>query len=148
MKGFASTKPAMLLDAVSGAVAVAGSVVVPGVVFVAQAGVSERMLLKGCCLWWIINKASLVNPNVLSGDLLYLVGWINEMIKGAFQIRVQTCWYIAYPCHFKIKHLDQDTVFRDLADVDQWFNLSSKVLRQMSHATSEFAPWPVLAVQA
>lgn len=67
-----------VLDAVSGAVAVAGSVVVPGVVFVAQAGVSERMLLKGCCLWRIINKASLVNPNVLSGDLLccciFLVG--------------------------------------------------------------------------
>lgn len=75
-----------VLDAVSGAVAVAGSVVVPGVVFVAQAGVSERMLLKVYCLWRIINKASLVNPNVLSGDLLccciFLVGWINEMIKG------------------------------------------------------------------
>lgn len=67
-----------VLDAVSGAFAVAGSVVVPGVVFVAQAGVSERMLLKVCCLWRIINKASLVNPNVLSGDLLccciFLVG--------------------------------------------------------------------------
>lgn len=75
-----------VLDAVSGAFAVAGSVVVPGVVFVAQAGVSERMLLKVCCLWRIINKASLVNPNVLSGDLLccciFLVGWINKMIKG------------------------------------------------------------------
>ena len=104
MKGFASTKPAMLVDFYChkrGTWCHACSCCCSGCCGCclgccfwcgcgcwerSGAGVSERMLLKGCCLWRIINKASLVNPNVLSGDLLccciFLVGWINKMIKG------------------------------------------------------------------